>query len=65
MADKKVCDTWHFVYQDISYPDLSQYPLGYYLNKETKETYGFEEGIKNIVGQDNEMYIYNMWYFDQ
>jgi len=65
MADKDVCENWHFVYQDITYPDLPQYPSGYYLNLKTKETYGFKEGIKNIVGEDNEMYIYNMWYFDQ
>ena len=31
MADNKVCENWHFVYQDITYPDLPQYPLGYYL----------------------------------
>ena len=62
MTDKNVCENWHFVYQDITYPDL---PLGYYSNKKTKETYGFKEGIKSIVGKDNEMRIYNMWYFDQ
>ena len=46
MTDKNVCENWHFVYQDITYPDL---PHGYYSNKKTKETYGFKEGIKSIV----------------
>ena len=32
MTDKKVCENWHFVYQDITYPDLPQYPFGYYSN---------------------------------
>ena len=34
MTDKNVCENWHFVYQDITYPDL---PLGYYSNKKRKK----------------------------
>ena len=37
MTDKNVCENWHFVYQDITYPDLPQYPLGYYSIKKRKK----------------------------
>ena len=56
--------TWKFIYNDTEYPNLPQYPNGYYINLVTKETYAFSTGIKHIVGEDNEQRVYDMWWLE-
>jgi len=58
-------EQWRFIYEDLVEPKLPQYPMGYYLNKYTRETKSFEDGIASIIGKDDELYVYNQWYFEQ
>ena len=58
-------DKWRFIYQDLDHPDLPQYPKGYYLNLDSGETVSFEDGIANKIGKDDELHVYNMWWFEQ
>jgi len=58
-------DDWRFIYDDIEYPNLPQYPEGYYLNIKTKAMHSFKEGISDIIGNDGEMHVYNLWWFEQ
>jgi hypothetical protein len=61
---KDVCKTWKFVYNDCLYPNLSEYPDGYYINVITDQKEPFRPGIKHIVGNDNEDKVYNMWWLE-
>lgn len=58
--------TWKFIYDDVSYlTDLTTiYKQGFYLNVKTNEKYSFKQGIKHIVGEDDEMSVYNMWWME-
>jgi hypothetical protein len=58
-------EQWVFIYEDLVEPKLPQYPMGYYLNKYTRETKSFEDGIASIIGKDDELHVYNQWYFEQ
>lgn len=58
-------DKWRFIYQDLDHPDLPQYPKGYYLHLDTNETVSFEDGIADRIGKDDELHVYNMWWFEQ
>ena len=58
-------DQWRFIYEDLGEKSLPEYPNGYYLNKYTKETKSFEDGIASIIGKKNELHVYNQWWFDQ
>ena len=59
------CDLWKFIYGGKEHEGLhEQYPHGFYLNLLTKETYSFEQGIKNIIGEKNEDIVYNMWWIE-
>ena len=58
-------DQWRFIYEDLVEKSLTEYPMGYYLNKYTRETKSFEDGIASIIGKDDELYVYNQWYFEQ
>jgi len=57
--------TWKFIYNDTSYlTELTTiYKQGFYLNMQTNEMYSFQQGIEHIVGKDDEMSVYNMWWF--
>ena len=50
---------WEFIFEKAT----EEYPLGYYLYKPTNTKYKYEDGIIEIVGEKNELYIYNMWWF--
>ena len=52
--------TWQFIYDDNNI--LSKYPNGYYVNLNTKQKYSFEEGIKDIIGEDDEQKVYDQWW---
>ena len=63
--EKNIHDTWKFIYDDVSYTSyLIQYKNGFYLNTVTNEKYSFEQGIKHIIGEKNEMNVYNMWWLE-
>ena len=55
---------WKFIYDDVTYPNLPDYPSGYYLNIKTNEKHSFEQGIKEIIGDFNESRVYNMWWLE-
>ena len=63
-SNNDIYKTWKFIYNDSGYPNLPQYPRGYYINLVTKETYAFNPGIKHIVGEDNEQRVYDMWWLE-
>lgn len=52
------CDDWEFIYDKPT----DEYPRGYYIHKPTQVKYNFKPGIKEIVGEKNEQYIYDMWW---
>lgn len=56
--------TWKFIYNDTSYlTELTTiYKQGFYLNMQTNEMYSFQQGIEHIVGEEDEMSVYNMWW---
>ena len=56
-------EQWRFVYEDPR--KKTEYPMGYYLNKYTGETKSFEDGISKVIGEKNELYVYNQWWFEQ
>tara|TARA_B110001469_G_C9488410_1_gene244528 strand:- start:392 stop:604 length:213 start_codon:yes stop_codon:yes gene_type:complete len=58
-------DQWRFIYEDPGEKSLPEYPSGYYLNKHTRETKSFEDGIASIIGKEDESYVYNQWWFEQ
>jgi|TARA_B110000977_G_scaffold188853_1_gene257594 hypothetical protein len=58
-------EQWLFIYEDCFYPKLKEYPSGYYLNIKTGDKRSFKEGISQIVGKQDELYVYNQWWFDQ
>ena len=63
--EKSIHDTWKFIYNNKSYASyLIQYKNGFYLNTDTDEKYSFEEGIKHIIGEKDEMSVYNMWWLE-
>lgn len=62
---KTIHDTWKFIYNNLSYVSyLIQYKNGFYLNTDTDEKYSFEEGIKHIIGENDEMTVYNRWWLE-
>tara|TARA_B100001758_G_C17768000_1_gene283536 strand:+ start:215 stop:436 length:222 start_codon:yes stop_codon:yes gene_type:complete len=63
-TNNNIYETWKFIFNDSKYPSLSQYPNGYYINIKTKEVYSHSTGIKHIVGEDNELRIYDMWWIE-
>ena len=63
-SNNNIYKTWKFIYNDCGYPNLPQYHSGYYINLVTKEKYAFRPGIKNIVGEDNEQRVYDMWWVE-
>jgi hypothetical protein len=56
--------TWKFIYNDTSYLTelTTRFKQGFYLNMQTNEKYSFQQGIEHIVGKDDEMSVYNMWW---
>ena len=62
--DEDIHSTWRFIFNDVDHPNLPQYPKGYYINLQTKETYAFSTGIKHIVGLENERRVYDMWWIE-
>ena len=61
---QKLHATWKFIYNDTSYlTELTTiYKQGFYLNMQTNEMYSFQQGIEHIVGEEDEMSVYNMWW---
>ena len=51
---------WEFVYDRPT----DEYLLGYYLHKPSGKKYCFNKGIKDIVGEQMELNIYNMWWLE-
>ena len=62
--EQKLHATWKFIYNDTSYLTelTTRFKQGFYLNMQTNEKYSFQQGIEHIVGKDDEMSVYNMWW---
>lgn len=61
--EKSIHDTWKFIYDNKSYAYyLNIYRKGFYLNTDNDEKYSFEQGIKHIIGEEDEMIVYNRWW---
>ena len=59
MADTKR-DDWAFIYEIPT----EEFPKGYYLHKPTGEKFCFTRGIQDKVSENDELYIYNMWWLE-
>ena len=63
--ENNIHNTWKFIYDNPLYAsELMQYKNGFYLNVDTNEKYSFQEGIRHIVGETDELNIYNMWWLE-
>ena len=57
-------EIWKFIYNPLDSKNKRIFPQGYYLNTVTNKYYDFNPGIKDIIGEENEDKIYNMWWLE-